>query len=49
LSELLWLGEQDGLGFDRFSLEIAGECLNANLEGAPDRCAIERDQSHYLS
>ena len=35
LSELLWLGEQDGLGFDRFSLEIAGECLNANLEGAP--------------
>jgi SHS2 domain-containing protein len=35
LSELLWLGEQDGLGFDVFTLELEAEQMHAHLEGAP--------------
>jgi SHS2 domain-containing protein len=35
LSELLWLGEQDGLGFDVFALELTAGRLHARLEGAP--------------
>lgn len=35
LSELLFLGYQEGLAFDRFHLAIEGYQLQANLEGAP--------------
>jgi SHS2 domain-containing protein len=35
LSELLWLGERDGLGFDVFALELTAGRLHARLEGAP--------------
>ncbi len=35
LSELLWLGERDGLAFDCFDLILAGDRLDARLEGAP--------------
>jgi len=35
LSELLWLGERDGLGFDLFRLEFSDKQLQAHLEGAP--------------
>jgi SHS2 domain-containing protein len=35
LSELLWLGERDGLAFDAFDLQLEGETLNAVLQGAP--------------
>ncbi len=35
LSELLYLGEQFGLAFDRFDLQIEDSKLNACLHGAP--------------
>lgn len=35
LSELLILGEQERLGFDRFELELEDHRLSAVLEGAP--------------
>jgi SHS2 domain-containing protein len=35
LSDVLWLGENEGLGFDRYQLTIDGLHLAANLEGAP--------------
>ena len=35
LSELLWLGEAEGLGFDRYELQVVGFTLQAGLEGAP--------------
>jgi SHS2 domain-containing protein len=35
LSELLWLGERDSLGFDVFGLELGSEQMHAHLEGAP--------------
>ncbi len=35
LSELLWLGESDGLGFDRFALKLGNGHLRARVEGAP--------------
>ena len=35
LSEILYLGEQDGLGFDRYSIELDGYRLKANISGAP--------------
>lgn len=36
LTELLWLAQRDGLGFDRFALQLTGETtLQAELEGAP--------------
>jgi SHS2 domain-containing protein len=34
LSELLYLAEQDGLGFDTFRLELCADVLQARLEGA---------------
>lgn len=34
LSELLWLVEQDGLGFDTFLLNLTDDGLHARLEGA---------------
>jgi SHS2 domain-containing protein len=41
LSELLYLGEQKGLGFDRFDLHLDGEQMHARLEGAP---IVSRDK-----
>jgi len=35
LSELLWILEQDGLGFDTFILNLTGDGLHARLEGTP--------------
>jgi SHS2 domain-containing protein len=35
LSELLYFGEKDGLGFDRFDLTIDQSALNAKCYGAP--------------
>lgn len=35
LSEILYLGEQEGLGFDQYSIELDGYRLKANLIGAP--------------
>lgn len=36
LAELLYLGEQEGLGFDIFALSLSGETsLHAELSGAP--------------
>jgi SHS2 domain-containing protein len=35
LSELLWLGEKDGLGFDTFKINLTEDGLHARLEGAP--------------
>jgi SHS2 domain-containing protein len=35
LSELLWLGEQEGLGFDVFELSLANDQLFVRLVGAP--------------
>ena len=35
LSELLYIAEQEQLGFDRYDLSIQGEKLNARLSGAP--------------
>ena len=35
LSELLFLGEKDGLAFDSFDLQVKGEALHAALSGAP--------------
>ena len=35
LSELLYWGEQEGLGFDTFHLALSGETLQANVGGAP--------------
>ena len=37
LGELLYLGEEQGLAFDRFDIEIDGDILRATLEGAPIR------------
>ena len=34
LSELLYLGEKEGLGFDSFELRLVGDRLHANLSGA---------------
>lgn len=34
LTELLYLGEIEGLGFDTFSLRIEGDRMEAHLEGA---------------
>jgi SHS2 domain-containing protein len=34
LTELLYLGEQEGMGFDRFDLHVIGNTLQAQLEGA---------------
>jgi SHS2 domain-containing protein len=35
LGELLYLGEQEGLGFNAFHLKIEGNTLHAELFGAP--------------
>lgn len=35
LSELLYRGEKEGLGFDRFELRLQDDQLSAQLEGAP--------------
>jgi SHS2 domain-containing protein len=35
LSELVFFGEQDDLGYDRFDIAIDGLSLQAHLEGAP--------------
>jgi SHS2 domain-containing protein len=35
LSELLYLGELEGLGFDDFQLAIEGDILSAVISGAP--------------
>lgn len=35
LSELLYLGESEGIGFDRFELTIGESNLEATLQGAP--------------
>ena len=35
LSELLYFGEMEGLGFDKYSLLIGEKSLQAALEGAP--------------
>jgi SHS2 domain-containing protein len=35
LAELLYLGEVDGLGFDRFVLAVSEQALRAHLSGAP--------------
>lgn len=35
LSELLWLAEHDSLAFDTFDLQLNGETLHAQLNGAP--------------
>jgi SHS2 domain-containing protein len=35
LSELVYFGEQDDLGFDHFEISIEGLSLHANLSGAP--------------
>lgn len=35
LSELLYIGEMEGLGFDRFHLRLDGSRLDARLDGAP--------------
>lgn len=35
LSELLFLGEEQGIGFDRLEVEVEGTALHARLEGAP--------------
>ena len=35
LSELLFLGEQEGLGFDHFRIKITEHRLSAQLSGAP--------------
>ena len=35
LSELLWIGEKEGLAFDRFLLEVQGNSLIASVEGTP--------------
>jgi SHS2 domain-containing protein len=35
LTELLYLEEMDGLGFDNFELRLEGDLLEAHLEGAP--------------
>jgi SHS2 domain-containing protein len=35
LTEVLFLGEQYGLAFDVFNLQIAGNSLSARLHGAP--------------
>jgi SHS2 domain-containing protein len=38
LSELLWLGESEGLGFDSYDLQVDGFRLQAELEGALIAC-----------
>jgi SHS2 domain-containing protein len=35
LSELLWVGEREGLGFDAYDLHLEGQRLVARLAGAP--------------
>jgi SHS2 domain-containing protein len=35
LSELLYLGEDQGIGFDSFDIQLDGDELRAELEGAP--------------
>mgnify|MGYP000960768835 CR=1 FL=1 len=35
LSELLFLSESEGLGFDRFQITLHGPALQAQIEGAP--------------
>lgn len=35
LTELLWLSEQEGLGFDEYELKINGDRLHAVLGGGP--------------
>jgi SHS2 domain-containing protein len=35
LAELLYLGEQEGLGFDSYDLRLDGDSLKAQLGGAP--------------
>ncbi len=35
LNELLYLGESDGLGFDRFDINLAETYLRAAVQGAP--------------
>lgn len=35
LSELLYLGESEGLGFDRFTFDLQDAQLQASVEGAP--------------
>lgn len=35
LAELLYISEQNGLGFDQFQLELSGYELRAELQGAP--------------
>jgi SHS2 domain-containing protein len=35
LSELLWLGEREGLAFDHYYLELVNDQLLARVEGAP--------------
>lgn len=35
LSELLYLGEAEGLGFDKFAISLAGQHLHAIVRGGP--------------
>ena len=35
LSELLWLGEKDGLGFDGYEFQLDQDQVIARIEGAP--------------
>jgi SHS2 domain-containing protein len=35
LTELLWLGEKDGLGFDRYQFRFDVDQLEVKIEGAP--------------
>ena len=35
LSELLWMGESEGLGFDRYDFQMDRFALQVEMEGAP--------------
>ena len=35
LDELLFIGEQEGIGFDQYLIEISENLLSAQLEGGP--------------
>lgn len=52
LSELLYLSEQERVGFDRFQLTLEGDSLKAELEGAPIRKQLKQIKAvtfHNLS
>jgi SHS2 domain-containing protein len=42
LSEILYYGEEQGIGFDSFDLDLNGMQLSARLEGAPIQ-SIDKD------